>query len=215
MKRTGSAERSSSPSGHKSSRAFKFPLRQVASLIFAFTLAWDVHKDWTSIETFGVWGLALHFIYMQLPLKSLALAWFHCVSFSGAFVIPCMYLYNLWRNPRLEIARAQRHEHDMHFSTVVVRSLLIYCLPLVIHVLDVYVNYTILGSAYRHWSSSRFMRIWTCVGFALFGLVYEFSYPDAGGEIEGLPLEYHSSSKLVGLCALLCSLAILYSLFLK
>ena len=138
--------------------------RSIISNALGALLVWDLYRDWTRIQDFCLWALIAHFLYFQLPLKSRsvehslqsspilnlsnftclmlssmtscrALAFLHPVSFTGAIVIPALYIYTLIIYPSYEVERMNKWE--MTWEATICRSCMFYLAPLVGHALDI------------------------------------------------------------------------------
>jgi hypothetical protein len=176
---------------------FSGNIRQLASLTFAGTLAWDYIRSPDILSFFSTWTLVLHFTYFQLPLQSRAIPYFHSLSFVGANVIPVLYLFLILCKPKLEVEHMDMWELQWH--TVITRAILIHLAPLIFHALDLASNQTKLVSSY-HGITKKLIYTWTCIAFGIFAILHDFTFPngDEVPDLQGISkLEFMRSNKFV------------------
>ena len=192
-----------------------YSIRQIAAVSCAATLAWDYCRSPEVLGMFSIWTLILHFIYFQLPMKSRALSYFHSASFIGSNVTPISYLYLLSWKPTFEMDHVE--QWDMTFESVLVRSTLVHFAPLIFHALDITVNQTNLIASYSS-KPRKLMCLWSLFSFAIFGFVFEFSFPESEELIalHGIPSKtFLWYSKLISLAAALFAFFVLHMLILR
>ena len=189
-------------------------IRQVAALVCGCTVAFE----YFSIPgTFGFfsWSLLIHFIYFQLPFESRALPFLHCISFIGASITPWAYGYLLIWKPNLENDNMSNWDFDR--TSVIVRAVLVYFIPLVFHTLDVTSNLESLIKSYQT-KSKPLMYIWSLTSYGLFGLTYELCSNDddnLNNLDEDSKRSYLQGSKILSIVVFILSYYILYSQILK
>ena len=189
-------------------------IRQAAALICGCTVAFEYYSISNTFNFFS-WNLLIHFIYFQLPLESRALPFLHSVSFIGASITPWAYGYLLTWKPNLENDNMSNWDFDR--TSVIVRAVLVYFIPLVFHTLDVTSNLESLIKSYQT-KSKRLMYLWSLTSYGLFGLIYELCNND-DDSLSNLDEEskrsYLRGSKILSFFVFILSYYILYSQILK
>jgi hypothetical protein len=159
-------------------------LRQLFSVVLCVILAWDVFRvsemyipHEMEIVT---WTMLMNFIYFQLPLKSRALAFFHPLAFSTSIVSPVSYIFLLYCNPRFEYARLD--DWGLTFNAVVIRSCLVYGVPIILQAIDIGTIQGLLITAYQN--KIRQVQIaWTMSAYFVIDMLHAFIYPDRYNKI--------------------------------
>lgn len=189
--------------------------RQYAALLLAATLAMDYFRDAATFTTFANWVLVLHFFYFQLPLRSTALAYFHAVSFIGAFSIPPLYVYMLIRHPSLEAEHQEMW--SVEWSSVVVRSFFVNIAPLLFHIIDLYLHISSIRHSYQT-RPQKLILAWPLLSFVSLSVLYDFTCPD-NEDTEALERttieEFSRMNKLITLLTISLSYGALYAFVLS
>ena len=195
-------------------------VRKIAAYCCAGTLAWDYYRslkdsyESSSLSSFAIWTLFIHFIYFQLPFRSRAVAYFHPISFTGSYVVPMSYAYLLVCKPSIE--EDHMNQWDLSKNAIWTRSFLIHLAPFLFHTLDINANQTTLINIYKAKSKNTII-LWSLIAYGLFGLMYLLVYP-SNEEIMGLSIsirDYLWGDKLVSLFASIFAFLILYMMILR
>lgn len=192
-------------------------IRQLAALIFAIAFAWEVFRDQQNLECFTTWVLALHFIYFQLPLKSRAISFLHPISFVGAFCtaieLSIHFLY------KLNFIQNQVELWEISLGAAIIRTALIYCIPLLCHFVDMTIHSSFIVQSYQT-KPKKFQMMWSFLSFLAFGFVFEFFYPNNSSsdeqDIQGItPTTFSRLRKLTSVIGSIVALLVLSASILK
>lgn len=191
-------------------------IRQLAALIFAIAFAWEIFRDQLNLECFTTWVLALHFIYFQLPLKSRALSFFHPISFFGAFCKAIeLWIHLLYK---LNYIQSQVEVFEISLGAVIIRTGLIYLVPLSCHLIDVTNNSAYIILSYQT-KPKKFQYIWSSLSFLAFGFIFDFFYPSNTSDdqdVQGItPLTFSRLKKLTSFIGSVFAFLVLFVLILK
>lgn len=190
-------------------------VRYAFALLLAATLAWEYLRDSNAISSIAVWMLLLHFAYFQLPSKSRASAYFHSISFIGAFSVPALYLYLLYYRPNME--EENMESWNITWDEALLRTFLIHFSPFLCHTADIISNRDLIVQQYRL-KPRRLMYVFPAVAFSILTFVHEFSFPepDEATILDGDAREkYLQSNNIISFLSLVCAHAVLYQMILK
>jgi len=190
-------------------------VRYAFALLLAATLAWEYLRDANAVSSLAVWMLLVHFVYFQLPFKSRATAFFHSISFIGAFSIPVLYLYLLYYRPNME--EENMESWNITWDAALLRTFLIHFAPLICHTADLTSNRDSIIQQYRL-KPRRLMYVFPAVSFLFLTFIHEFSFPepDEATSMDGISREkYLQSNNVISLLSLACAYAVLHQLILK
>jgi hypothetical protein len=194
---------------------FSRTIRQLASVTFVGTVAWDYARSPEIISLFSTWTLLIHFIYFQLPLQSRAIPYFHSISFVGANVMPVLYGFLILWRPRLEVDHM--NDWELSWDTIIARAVLIHLAPIIFHSLDLATNQTILVLSY-HAIAKKIIFTWTCFSFGIFAMLHSFTYPngDEVTDLQGITkLDFIRSNTFLFLIANAFAVILLYFLIFR
>jgi len=186
--------------------------RSIISNALGALLVWDLYRDSTRIQDFCSWALIVHFLYFQLPLKSRALAFLHPISFSGAIVIPTLYMYTLIIYPNYEVEHMNAWE--MSWKATICRSLMVNLAPLVVHALDISTHQQNLIVSYQS-KPEKAQTTWSFVSFFLLELVHEVAYPVTNDKFGGSAKSFSGMMKLICIITSCFSFLVLYQTIIK
>lgn len=184
--------------------------RKWAALLAAGTLAWDYYRDQATFTSFSHWALLLHFVYFQLPLRSIARAYLHSTSFISAFSIPALYICLLVWKPSLEDQHMELWSMDR--TAVFVRAFLINFAPLLLHMLELSFHRPELVRAYSS-RPAQVMFIWPLVSFTVLFVAFDFTFPSTEDTEDlgvGATDDLARANKLISLSMLAVAYAALY-----
>jgi len=190
-------------------------VRYAIALLLAATLAWEYLRDSNSVSSFAVWILLFHFVYFQLPLRSRASAYFHSISFVGAFTVPILYIYLLCYRPNME--EENMETWNITWDAALLRTFLMHFAPIFCHILDISINSESIMQQYRL-KPRRLMYIWPLVSFHILTFIHEFSFPEPeeANSLNGVAREqYFQFNSMVSLLCLICAYGALYQLIMK
>lgn len=190
----------------------KSAVRGIAAGAFGAILVWDTYRDWNRFQDFPTWALAVHFLYFQLPLKSRALAFIHPVSFTGAMVVPALYIYTLVINPNYEVEHMNNWE--LSWKATVCRALTFNFAPLICHALDVTTHQQYIRVSYQS-KPKKVQILWSCIGLFVLEMIHEVVYPVGEDKLGGSTRSFGGILKLICIVVSGFSFFLLYSLIIK